>query len=580
MEQFKQFNIEKQAAIDTLNQLRELIGELGSIGVDVQDDLRKIEGALNSIKSDVLRIALLGAFSDGKTSVVAAWLGKVMADMKIDMDESSDRLAIYKPEGLPGQCEIVDTPGLFGDKEKSIDGEQVMFEDVTKRYISEAHLIFYVVDATNPLKESHSAIAKWILRDLNKLTSTIFVINKMDEVTDLTEQTLFDEQSVIKKDNLKSKLQRAANLTPEELARLNIVCIASNPNGRGLEFWFNKPEQYESRSRINDLKIMTSLILKANVPEVLIAKTGLDVVRDVVGQKLVLAQAQLQSLESYEQQNREESTRIREDINQGRREVKRLAGELSNELQAMENQIMGRLRPLSLEDIRGFLEDQIGYSEEGVGYKLNLKIKTTIDRFFDQSSAVTSRISQDISRQLNSSESFLSSMSEGALKSVSGALKGISSLNPSVVKGTIFAARDLLGQVTGVAIKFKPWEATKLAGAVTKWAGPAGAAFSLGADVYKAYKANELEKELEQVKAEIAKVIKGSFKDIYDLISHDEKLFEFFAPQLKEFEKIVSGMNESAELIRSNRSKVISIQERLNSLALHGRSNLPSKLSQ
>lgn len=570
MEQFKQFNVEKQAAIDTLNQLKEIIGELGSIGVDVQDDLQKIEAALNSIESDVLRIALLGAFSDGKTSVVAAWLGKIMADMKIDMDESSDRLAIYKPEGLPGQCEIVDTPGLFGDKEKSINGEQVMYEDVTRRYISEAHLIFYVVDATNPLKESHSAIAKWILRDLNKLSSTIFVINKMDEVTDLTEQTLFDEQATIKKDNLKSKLQRAVNLTPEELARLNIVCIASNPNGRGLEFWFGKPEHYESRSRINDLKTMTSLVLKANVPEVLIAKTGMDVVRDVVGQKLVLAQAQLQNLESYEQQNREESTRIKEDINQGKREVKRLAGELSNELQAMESQMMGRLRSLSLEDIRGFLEDQIGYSEECVGYKLNLKIKTAIDRSFDQSSAVTSRISQDISRQLNSSESFLSAMSEDALKSVSRALKGISSLNPSVIKDTIFAARDLLGKVTGVAIKFKPWEATKLAGAITKWAGPAGAAFSLGADIYKAYKANELEQELKQVKEEITKVIKGAFKDIYDLISHDEMMFDFFAPQLKEFEKIVSGMSENSELIRSNRSKVTRLQERLNSLALPG----------
>lgn len=570
MEQFKQFNVEKQAAINTLYQLREVIGELGSIGVDVHDDLQKIASALKSIESDVLRIALLGAFSDGKTSVVAAWLGKIMSDMKIDMDESSDQLAIYKPEGLPGQCEIVDTPGLFGDKEKDIDGAHVMYEDVTKRYISEAHLIFYVVDATNPLKESHNAIAKWILRDLNKLSSTIFVINKMDEATDLTVQTLFDEQACIKKDNLKSKLQRAANLTTEELDRLNIVCIASNPNARGLEFWFSKPEIYESRSRINDLKIMTGQVLKANVPQVLIAKTGLDVVRDVVGQKLILAQAQLQNLESYEQQNREESTRIREDINQGRREVKMLAGELFNELQTMENQILGRLRPLSLEDIRCFLEDQIGYSEEGVGYKLNLKIKTTIDRFFYQSSAVTSRISQDISRQLNSSESFLSAMSEGALKSVGGALKGISTLNPSAIKGTIFAARDLLGKMTGVAIKFKPWEASKLAGAISKWAGPAGAVFSLGADVYKAYKANELEQELKQVKVEIAEVIKSAFKDIYDILSCDEKMFDFFAPQLKEFEKIVRGMSESAELIRSNRDKLERIQELLNGLALPG----------
>ena len=570
MEQFKQFNVEKQAAINTLGKLREILEELGGMDIDVQDDLNKIAGAISTIESDVLRIALLGAFSDGKTSVVAAWLGKIMADMKIDMDESSDRLAIYKPEGLPGQCEIVDTPGLFGDKEKTVQGEQVMYEDVTKRYISEAHVIFYVVDATNPLKESHSAIAKWVLRDLNKLSSTVFVINKMDEVTDLTEQTLFDAQAAIKKDNLKSKLQRAANLTPDELARLNIVCIASNPNGRGLEFWFGKPEHYESRSRINDLKTMAGRILQANVPEVLMAKTGLDVVRDVVGKKLAIAQEQLNSLASYEQQNREESTRIQEDISQGRREVKRLAGELSGELQAMERQLMGRLRPLSQEDIRGFLEDEIGCTQAGTGYKLNLKIKTTTDRFFDQSSAVTSRISDDIGRQLNSSESFLDAMSQGALKSMSGALKGISKLNPSVIKGTIFAARDVLGQVTGIAVKFKPWEAAKLAGTISKWAGPAGAVISLGSDAYKAYKVHELEEELTQTKDAIAGVIKDTFKDIYDLISDDEKMFDFFAPQLKEFERIVSTMSDGAERIRTSRNKVTHIQTRLNVLALPG----------
>ncbi|MDM8348326.1 dynamin family protein [Pseudomonas sp. sp1636] len=568
MEQFTQFNVDKQAAIKGLDQLRAVLNELREMGADVETELQKIDDAVKAIEADALRIALLGAFSDGKTSVVAAWLGNVMADMKIDMDESSDRLAVYTPEGLPGKCEIVDTPGLFGDKEKTVDGEQVIYEDLTKRYISEAHLILYVVDATNPLKESHSAIAKWILRDLNKLSSTVFVINKMDEVTDLTEQALFDTQATIKKDNLKVKLQRAANLTPDELARLNIVCLASNPNGRGLAYWFGKPEQYESRSRINDLKAMTTRILQDNVPAVLIAKTGMDVVRDVVGQHVIRAEDQLSRLSSFAQQNAEESARINQDISKGRREVKRLAGELFEELQNIENGMLGKLRPLSLEDIRGFLEDEIGYTEEGVGYKLNLKIKAAIDRSFDQSSKVTSRISQDIGRQLNSSESFLNAMSEGALKSMGGAAKGIANLSPDIIKGAVFAARDTLGKLTGVAIKFKPWQATKIAGAISKWAGPAGAAFNLTSDLLGAYKAHELEQELKTAKDSIATVIKSSFKDIYDLIGDDEKLLDFFAPQLKEFEKIVAAVDERSEFIRSSQKKLIRVQEKLSALAL------------
>lgn len=566
MEQFKQFNVEKQTALKGLEQLRAVLDELGEMGADVGSELQKIDSAVQAVESDVLRIALLGAFSDGKTSVIAAWLGKVMADMNIDMDESSDRLAIYSPEGLPEKCEIVDTPGLFGDKEKSVDGEQVMYEDLTKRYISEAHLILYVVDATNPLKESHNDIVKWVLRDLNKLSSTIFVINKMDEVTDLTEQVLFDAQATIKKDNLKGKLQRAANLSSDEMARLNIVCLASNPNGRGLPFWFGKPEHYESRSRINDLKAMTTEVLRHNVPAVLIAKTGLDVVRDVVGQHVLRAEEQLGQLKAFAEQNAEESARISQDIATGRREVKRLAGELFEELQNLEKGLLGKLRPLGLENIREFLEDELGYTEEGVGFKLNLKIKGAIDRSFDQSSKVTSRISQDIGRQLNSSESFLNAMGDSALKSMGGAAKGIANLSPDIIKGAVFAARDALSAVTGVAIKFKPWQATKIAGAISKWAGPAGAAITLTSDLLSAYKAHELEQELKSAKDSIAEVIKSAFKDIYDIIGDDKKLLDFFAPQLKAFERIVETVEERSTFISTNQAKLQAVKAKLNAL--------------
>ncbi|MEF4961791.1 LeoA/HP0731 family dynamin-like GTPase [Escherichia coli] len=563
MEQFKQFSIEKQAAINSLLQLRGMLETLGEMEIDVNDDLQKIASAITAVESDVLRIALLGAFSDGKTSVIAAWLGKIMEDMNISMDESSDRLSIYKPEGLPGECEIVDTPGLFGDKEREIDGKQVMYEDLTKRFISEAHLIFYVVDATNPLKESHSAIAKWVLRDLNKLSSTIFIINKMDEVTDLTDQALFAEQAAIKKENLKGKLQRAANLNALELEQLNIVCIASNPNGRGLPFWFNKPEHYESRSRINDLKTIAAEILKTNVPEVLLAKTGMDVVKDIVTQRITSAQLHLSKLSTFVAKNDEDTSRFTSDIQQSRNEVKRLAGEMFEELSLLEKQLMSQLRPLELDGIRPFMDDELGYSDEGVGFKLHLRIKHIVDRFFAQSSAVTQRLSDDITRQLNSSESFLSGVGEGAFKSLGGVFKGISKISPETIKTTIFAARDTIGQLTGYVCTFKPWEATKLAGGIAKWAGPAGVAFTIGSDLWDAYKAHERERELEEAKNELTRMIKDPFSDIYSVLSSDEKMFAFFAPQIQEMEKVICDLTEKSDTIRKSQQKLSILQQKL-----------------
>lgn len=563
MEQFKQFSIEKQAAINSLLQLRGMLETLGEMEIDVNDDLQKIASAITAVESDVLRIALLGAFSDGKTSVIAAWLGKIMEDMNISMDESSDRLSIYKPEGLPGECEIVDTPGLFGDKEREIDGKQVMYEDLTKRFISEAHLLFYVVDATNPLKESHSAIAKWVLRDLNKLSSTIFIINKMDEVTDLTDQALFAEQAAIKKENLKGKLQRAANLNALELEQLNIVCIASNPNGRGLPFWFNKPEHYESRSRINDLKTVAAEILKTNVPEVLLAKTGMDVVKDIVTQRITSAQLHLSKLSTFVAKNDEDTSRFTCDIQQSRNEVKRLAGEMFEELSLLEKQLMSQLRPLELDGIRPFMDDELGYNDEGVGLKLHLRIKHIVDRFFAQSSAVTQRLSDDITRQLNSSESFLSGVGEGAFKSLGGVFKGISKISPETIKTTIFAARDTIGQLTGYVYTFKPWEATKLAGGIAKWAGPAGAAFTIGSDLWDAYKAHERERELEEAKNELTRMIKDPFSDIYSVLSSDEKTFAFFAPQIQEMEKVICDLTEKSDTIRKSQQKLSILQQKL-----------------
>ncbi|CAM4076355.1 LeoA/HP0731 family dynamin-like GTPase [Serratia silvae] len=568
MEQFNQFSVEKQAAIDNLLVLRDMLETLGEMDIEVGRDLEKIYSAIDAVNSDVLRIALLGAFSDGKTSVIAAWLGNVMEDMNISMDESSDRLSIYKPEGLPGQCEIVDTPGLFGDKEREIDGERVMYEELTKRYISEAHLIFYVVDATNPLKDSHSDIAKWVLRDLNKLSSTIFIINKMDEVTELTNQVLFDEQAAIKKENLKGKLQRAANLTPAECDLLKIVCIASNPNGRGLEFWFNKPEHYESRSRINDLKQMAGKTLAENVPEMLIAKTGMDVVRDVVGQRVTLAQQQLDGLTVWLRDSDEKFERSSQDIRQSRRDVKRLAGELAEELESMERLLLGRLRSLSMEDIREFLDDDLGYTEDGVGYKLQRRIKRTVDRFFDQSTAIAEQLSNDINNQLKSSESFLSDLGEGAFKSLGGAFKGIANVSPATIKATIFAARDTLGKLTGYVYKFKPWQATKLAGGISKWAGPAGVAISVSSDLYAAWKAHAHEQELKEIKESLSDIVKGSFKDICIILADDEKIISFFAPQIVAAEKVITELSEKTQAVRDNKQKLVGLQMQLQTLGL------------
>ena len=89
------------------------------MNIDCSEDIQKIKEAIKMIEQDKITVVLVGAFSDGKTSVIAGWLNEEKSNMKIDSDESSDELCVYHPLSFPKNCEIVDTPGLFGNKEKS-----------------------------------------------------------------------------------------------------------------------------------------------------------------------------------------------------------------------------------------------------------------------------------------------------------------------------------------------------------------------------------------------------------------------------------------------------------------------------
>lgn len=564
MEQFKQFNASKTEVIKSLDNLQNIVGALEKLGLDVTQDIDKIKKAISDVQADALRIALLGAFSDGKTSVVAGWLGQVMKDMKIDTNESSDALAIYRPDNLQDRCEIVDTPGLFGDKEKAAEnGALVQYGDITKNYISEAHLIFYVVDATNPLKESHQDIVRWVLRDLNKLSSTIFVINKMDEVADLRDAEEFQQQSTIKKNNLLDKLQRFVDLTSAERETINVVCVASNPNSRGLEFWFEQKDLYDQRSRISELKQVTQRVLDGSGRETLIKKTGIDVVRDVLGKKIAMAKDELIKFELLAANQRRDSARIQEDIDEGRRKVLVTVGNLYQELSNLEKDLLNSIRTLPRDQVHAFLEAEIGFTKNDIGEKLRFRIDHLFSTAFNQSSTIMNGISASIEHQLDSSSDFADSITASALSASSRALSAVSKIPVESIKSGVFLARETLKNLTGYVYKFKPWEATKLAANISRWAGPIGAGIQVLTDVISVAQQQRAETELKQLQNDLAEVVKSHFAEPMKLLKDHDKVMEIFAPQIKAFEKILVEQEESLGNLRSRQTQLAELETHL-----------------
>lgn len=564
MEQFKQFNASKTEVIKSLDNLHKLVGALEELGLDVSQDIDKIKKAIGDVQSDALRIALLGAFSDGKTSVVAGWLGQVMKDMKIDTNESSDALAIYRPENLQDRCEIVDTPGLFGDKEKAAEnGAVVQYGDITKNYISEAHLIFYVVDATNPLKDSHQDIVRWVLRDLNKLTSTIFVINKMDEVADLRDPEEFEQQSVIKKTNLLNKLQRFVELTPAEREAINVVCVASNPNSRGLDFWLEQKDLYDQRSRIGELKQVTQQVLDGSGRDTLIKKTGIDVVRDVLGKKIAVAQDELIKFKLLADNQRLDSARIQEDISEGKRKVLATVGNLYEELNNLETDLLNSIRTLPRDQVHAFLESKIGFTKDDIGEKLRFRIDHLFSTAFNQSSSIMNGISAKIEHQLDNSSDFADSIAASALAASSRALSAVSKIPVESIKNGVFLARETLKNLTGYVYKFKPWEATKLAANISRWAGPIGAGIQVLTDAISVVQQQRAEAELKQLQHDLAEVVKSHFAEPMKLLQDHEKVMDIFAPQIKAFEKILLEQEQSLEDLRRRQEQLAELESHL-----------------
>ncbi len=195
LEQFKR-NQERNQEI--LKKLLDFIHTGEKYGINVEESIKdKIHNAMENVADQKLKVALVGGFSEGKTSIAAAWIERLDESMKIDHKESSDEVKIYN---IDNEMELVDTSGLFGFKEKITDSGKIeRYKDITKKYISEAHLILYALNPSNPIKDSHKDDLNWLFRTLNLLSRTIFVISRFDEEADIEDEQDYNKRFEIKK---------------------------------------------------------------------------------------------------------------------------------------------------------------------------------------------------------------------------------------------------------------------------------------------------------------------------------------------------------------------------------------------
>lgn len=542
----EEFNI-KSNKLQKLTALKQLLQKGVEYIPELQSYLGKIDSIVDSINDGEISVVLLGSFSDGKTSAIAGLLGRLEDNMKIDNDESSDELTIYRPKDLKKGFKIVDTPGLFGTKEREINGQNIKFSEITERYISEAHIIIYVCDAVVPLKESHVEIIRRVMRDYHKLDNTIFVINKMDEAGyDLLDEYDFNNGCKIKKENLISRLRSTINLTPDEEKRLHIVCIAADPKGKGLQHWFSKIDSYYERSHIKDLrKCVNAVVNNADTDKLSSSSYETSVSEIVDGLHKAIAGTEKPVSKAIAKMERD-CTEIEEDGKRLKSELTLSRNELRQAINEIKNDAIREINGASLETIGEVISNQLGVQNNQVTFyvfqdKLSAQIEQCCEANANNVNLAAVKIEKAYSMQ--------DAMLNDAVKYGVGQLK-----NLNISGEQIKAVRDVIAK----GYKFKPWGAINMGKNITKWAGWIGAGLGVAFELYGWYKKYENQKKLSELKNSLTNAVNDCICNVFKTFESDNEYYKNFAPS---YLLLCQKIKERDEEIASLKQKVQDLEK-------------------
>ncbi|OOQ31681.1 labile enterotoxin output A [Helicobacter pylori] len=530
LEQFKRNQKRNQ---EILKKLLDFVHAGEEYGIKIEESLKdKIHNAMENVAGQKLKVALVGGFSCGKTSIAAAWIDRLDESMKIDHKESSDAVKIYN---IDNEIELVDTPGLFGFKEKITDSGKIEhYKDITKKYVSEAHLILYALNPSNPIKESHKDDLNWLFRTLNLLSRTIFVISRFDEEADIEDEEDYNKRFKIKKENIQNRLNDLISLSEEEKESLIIVAVAANPFDLGVEHWLKHKEEFQKLSHIKALQDATQKKIKENGGKLtIIEETKKSVIQDVIYRQMPPAKQALQDINREMEYLNKTLEKRRKDIQDLNKEISQARIHLREFIIRYFSDLILQVSGTSLETFNDFAMREIG--DEG------LNIETRVQNAFERETQGIFNELAKIETGFNADLNFFEKHA-GTLGKI-----GIDLLNQSgfINATNIKLARDALvatGKFVGIdlALKFKPWGAVRLASNLNKALPLIGLAF----EAWDSYNKYQKQQEFEKAKEEMKSHFDGQKQEILDLINDETKFKQACFPSVFDLEKSFQEIEE------------------------------------
>ncbi|EMH08446.1 50S ribosome-binding GTPase [Helicobacter pylori] len=534
-ETLEQFKRDQKRNQEILKKLLDFVHTGEKYGIKVEESLKdKIRNAIKNVAGQKLKVALVGGFSCGKTSIAAAWIERLDKSMKIDHKESSDEVKIYD---IDNEIELVDTPGLFGFKEKITDSGKIeRYKDITKKYISEAHLILYALNPSNPIKESHKDDLNWLFRTLNLLSRTIFVISRFDEEADIEDEEDYNKRFKIKKENIQNRLNELISLSEEEKESLIIVAVATNPFDLGVEHWLKHQEEFQKLSHIKALQDATQKKIEENGGKLtIIEEAKKSVIQDVVYRQMPPAKQALQDINGEMEYLNKTLEKRRKDIQDLNKEISQARIHLKEFIIRYFSDLILQISGTSLETFNDFVIREIGDK----GSIIDTRVQNEFER---QTQGIVNEIAK-IGTTFNADMSFFEKHARtfGEIAKKLSQSRIINATSIKVARDGIVAVGKFVG--IDLALKFKPWGAVKLAGNLNKALPLIGLAF----EAWDSYNKHQKQQELEKTKREMESHFNNQKQEILDLINDEIRFKQTCFPMALELEECIQECEENVK---------------------------------
>ena len=495
-----------------------------SLSVDTRDIQGKVTRVRARLDQEVFEVAFFGAFSDGKSTIIAALTRSL--DIPIAVKPTTDKVERYRH----GDWMFVDTPGTFSGK--------LLHDEVTRSYISEADLVVFVVNAVNPLPKSQEELVRWLLVDVGKEPHVIFAINRMDEVADLEDDADFEHHVQVKQRTLLKTLHDICGRPCEP----TVVAISADPYEQGLEDWLDDPEEYEHLSRLQNLIIAIEEHLDRAAEQIQV-NAGMASVRD--GIETILDR--LEKLDKELQPVHEILAQRAKELSQESDRLEQLVSQaylgIQEDVDSMRCDLLDSLNAcIDLRTLKNLIERDIGKD----GEILERKITNIVERWGQTLTGQAKPIFDQISASMEESDSLFGDLVKRGGPELAKVLQKVFGGTPRQIADGILRLRNALK----IPLKFKPWEAVRFAKFLKNivWLAPLIEGVLIAIDMYREHKlASEV--------AKLKEVINQGLQEFSEAFSRDK--FE---------QQACPGLAEIRHMAKEQETSLLKIKRKLRAI--------------